>query len=141
MKRLLLAGALAAVAAVPAAACSPLNCAPSQFALSHGLLAVRAGGIDANVRVLDLRDGRTRWWLPPGVLAGDVLIHQDGTLLTWLNAVSGTRLASAVTGLRGRYSLVGSSLDGRRAVLARTERQDVVRHRRAGGRHATHRPR
>ena len=49
-----------------AAGCSPLDCAPSQIPLAGGkLLAVRARGIDGNIRVLDLQTGSTRWWLPP----------------------------------------------------------------------------
>src|SRR5438552_801231 len=96
MKRLALVALLAAVAATPGAAegaaCSPLTCAPSQVALADGsLLAVRAGGIDANVRVLDMRTGTTRWWLPPGVFGGDLLVHQDGSLLTWFDAPTGAR--------------------------------------------------
>ena len=128
MKRVLLAAGLAAAAivpgAAPGAACSPLSCAPNEVPLAGGkLLAVRTGGIGSNVRVLDLQSGKTKWWLPPGVFGGDLLIHQDGTLLTWFDAGTGARVASAVAHLRGTFSLVGGSLDGRRAVLARTERR------------------
>jgi hypothetical protein len=126
VKRFLLAAAFAVMAAVPSAAegaaCSPLNCAPNQVPLAGGkLLAVRAGGVDANVRVLDLQTGKTRWWLPGGVSGGNLLVHRDGTLLTWFDATTGARVASAVAGLHGSFSLIGASFDGRRAVLARTE--------------------
>jgi hypothetical protein len=126
VKRLALAAVVAAFTAVPGAAagaaCSPLNCAPSQLSLADGsLLALRAGGIDANVRVLDMRTGKTRWWLPAGVFGGDILVHKDGTLLTWFDAATGARVASTVAALRGSYALVGASPDGRRAVLARTQ--------------------
>jgi hypothetical protein len=128
MRRALVALALAVAAALPGAAagagCSPLDCAPSQLPLAGGsLLAVRAGGIDGNLRVLDLRSGRTRWWLPAGTFGGNLLVHKDGTLLTWFDAASGARVASTVANLHGIFALVGSSQDGRRAVLARTERR------------------
>jgi hypothetical protein len=131
VKRLALTALLAVIVAVPGAAagaaCSPLNCAPSQVSLADGsLLAVRAGGIDANVRVIDMRTGKTRWWLPPGVFGSDLLVHQDGNLLTWFDAATGARVASTVAPLRGRYALVGASLDGRRAVLARTQMRSTT---------------
>ena len=131
VKRLALAAVLAALVAVPGAAagaaCSPLNCAPSQVSLADGsLLAVRAGGVDANIRVLDLRTGKTRWWLPPGVFGGNLLVHQDGNLVTWFDPTTGARVTSAVAARRGRYVLVGASLDGKRAVLARTQAQSAT---------------
>src|SRR6266508_4307952 len=114
MRRALVALALAVAAALPgtaaAAGCSPLDCAPSQLPL-------------AGVRVLDLRTGRTRWWLPAGTFGGDLLVHKDGTLLTWFDAASGARVASTVANLHGIFALAGSSQDGRRAVLARTKRR------------------
>jgi hypothetical protein len=128
MNRLAFALALAIILALPAssrgAGCSPLNCGPSQLPLAGGtLLAVRARGVDGNIRVLSLRTGTTRWWLPAGILGGDLLVHEDGTLLTWFDAATGGRVASAVADLRGAFALVGSSQDGRQAVLARTERR------------------
>src|SRR5947208_16293758 len=127
MRRIALAAAAAAagLAALPGAAsaagCSPLNCAPSQLPLAGGrLLAVRAAGVDGNVRVLDLQSGRTRWWLPSGMFGGRLLVHADGSLVTWFDAATGARVASGVASLHGKFALVGASQDGRRAVLART---------------------
>ena len=125
MKRLLLVLALTVLAspgAAPAAGCSPIDCAPSQALLDGGnLLAVRAAGVDSIVRVLDLRTGMTRWHLPPGIQAGDTLVHQDAGLLTWYDAATGARVGDRVTQLRGVFQLVGTSQDGRRAVLTRTQ--------------------
>lgn len=73
------------------------------------------------VRVLDLRTGETRWRLPPGIVTGDVLVHQDGRLLTWYDAARGTRTGDAILGQHGTFALVGTSQDGSRAVLARTQ--------------------
>src|SRR5205807_917541 len=39
----------------------------------------------------------------------------------WFDAANGSRVASTVAALHGSFSLVGASLDGRRAVLARTQ--------------------
>jgi hypothetical protein len=128
MNRFAFALALAVIVALPGSArgagCSPLDCGPSQLPLAGGkLLAVRARGIDGNIRVLDLRTGATRSWLPAGILGGGLLVHEDGTLLTWFDAATGARVASAVANLHGAFALVGSSQDGRQAVLARTERR------------------
>jgi DNA-binding beta-propeller fold protein YncE len=124
MKRLVLVALLFA-ALVPAAsragACSPLNCSPSQFMLGNGsLLAVR-GAVYQNVRVIDLRTGNTLWRLPAGIVAGTTLVHQDGTLLTWYDAVRGARLRDAVLQVHGNFALAGASQDGRTAVVARTQ--------------------
>jgi hypothetical protein len=126
-----LAGVLALLAlllpgSASAAACSPLTCAPSQFALGNGsLLGVRStpGG---PLRVIDLRTGLTRWHLPAGIVSGNVLVHQDGSLLTWFDAARGTRLRDAVLQQRGRFTLVGLSTDARRAVLARTQKRSTT---------------
>jgi hypothetical protein len=117
---------LAAVLVLPRAAggayCSPLDCAPSQFTLAHGtMLAVRVG-VDKPVRVIDLRTGTTRWWLPPGIVTGETLVHRDGRLLTWYDLATGARLRDALLQTRGTFALVGASQDARRAVLARTQR-------------------
>jgi hypothetical protein len=124
MKRLVLVALLLA-AFVPAAsragACSPLNCSPSQFALGNGsLLAVR-GAVYQNVRVIDLRTGNTLWRLPSGIVSGKALVHKDGTLLTWYDAVRGARVSDAVLQAHGNFALVGASQDGRTAVVARTQ--------------------
>jgi hypothetical protein len=124
MKRLVLVAFLLA-AFVPAAsragACSPLNCSPSQFTLGDGSLLGVRGAVYQNVRVLDLRTGNTLWRLPAGVVAGNTLVHKDGTLLTWYDAVHGARVHDAVLQARGKFVLVGVSQNGRSAVVARTQ--------------------
>jgi hypothetical protein len=129
MKRLLLALAAAvlwAPGAANAAACSPLNCSPSQFVLGHGTLLAVRGAPDKPLRVIDLRTGRTKWWLPPGIVTGDTLVHQDGSLLTWLNAARGTRVGDALLQQHGAFALVGTSQDAKRAVLARTQSRSTT---------------
>ena len=117
MKRLLLvlvAATLLLPGAAHAAACSPLNCAPSQFTLAHGtLLAYRHSALGP-VRVVDLRSGATRFTLPGGFIARDVLVHQAGKRLEWYDASTGRRTASLT--LPFRIRLVGTSQDGSRAV-------------------------
>ena len=129
MRRVALLGSLLVLAlpgAANAAACSPLSCAPSQFVLEHGtLIAVRIAP-DKPLRVVDLRSGRTKWWLPPGIVTGDTLVHQDGSLLTWLDASRGTRVADAVMQAHGAFTLVGTSQDAKRAVLARTQHRSTT---------------
>ena len=123
---LLVLCALLVPGAARAAACSPLNCAPSQFALAHGTMLAVRGSVDKPIRVIDLRTGRTLWRLPAGIVTGDVLVHQDGSLLTWFDAARGTRSGDRVLALRGTYSLVGTSQDASRAVLARTQRRSTT---------------
>jgi hypothetical protein len=123
---LLCVGALLLPGAARAAACSPLDCAPSQFTLAHGTMLALRGDPYKPLRVIDLRTGRTAWRLPAGVVAGDVLVHLDGSLLTWFDAAHGTRTGDAVLSQRGRYSLVGASEDGSRAVLARTQHRSTT---------------
>lgn len=129
MKRLVLVAALLA-ACVPgaahAAACSPLDCSPSQFTLAHGsLLAVRIG-VDKPLRVIDLQTGATRWRLPEGIVSGNVLVHQDGSLLTWFSLTTGVRLDDAIAQQRGTFRLVGVAQSGTQAVLARTQRRSTT---------------
>ncbi len=126
-----LAGALALLAlllpgSAPAAACSPLNCSPSQFALANGSLLGFRPTADGPLRVIDLRSGVTRWHLPGGVVSGNILVHQDGVLLTWFDASSGNRLRDAVLQVHGHFALVGLSQDRRRAVLARTQKRSTT---------------
>ena len=78
------------------------------------------------LRVIDLRSGETRWRLPLGVVAGHVLVHLDGRLLTWFDAATGARLADAVLQAHGTFSLTGVSQDGREAVLARTQKRSTT---------------
>jgi hypothetical protein len=129
MKRLLLV-AIVLAAFVPAAsragACSPLDCSPSQFALARGsMLAVRIG-VDKPLRVIDLRTGATRWRLPAGIVSGNVLVHQDGSLLTWYSLTTGARLRDAVAQQRGAFELVGLAQNGQQAVLARTQHRSTT---------------
>ena len=76
--------------------------------------------------MLDLRTGATRWRLPSGMLGGNLLVHQDGTLLTWFNATTGARAGDTVAQTRGRFFLTGVSQDGKRAVLSRTQRRSTT---------------
>jgi hypothetical protein len=123
---LLCAGVLLLPGAARAAACSPLDCAPSQFTLAHGTMLAVRGDADKPLRVIDLRTGRTAWRLPAGIVAGDVLVHLDGSLVTWFDAARGTRTGDAVLAQHGRYALVGASQDGSRAVLARTQHRSTT---------------
>ena len=108
------------------AACSPLDCSTSQFAFAHGSLLGVRGNAHMPLRVIDLRTGETRWRLPPGVVAGHVLVHQDGRLVTWFDAATGARVADAVLQARGAFALTGASQDGQTAVLARTQRRSTT---------------
>jgi hypothetical protein len=129
MKRLLVAVLLVAAfvpAASQAGACSPLTCSPSQFPLGNGALLGVRGGVDRPVRVIDLRTGATLWRLPPGVVVGSTLVHQDGRLVTWFDTVRGRRLRDAVRQAHGNFALVGASQDARAAVLARTQARSTT---------------
>jgi hypothetical protein len=127
--RLLLV-ALLLVAVLPCAAgagvCSPLTCSPSQLTLRGGTLLAVRGGIDRPVRVIDLRTGKTLWRLPPGVVAGNTLLHQDGALVTWFDLTHGSRIRDALRQAHGNFTLVGASHDARVAVLARTQRKSTT---------------
>jgi hypothetical protein len=121
---------LAAAVLLPGAAsgggCPPIECALSETPIAHGsLLAFRPQG-GAPLRVVDLVTGRTRWRLPPGVLGGHRLVHQDGALLTWFDAATGARTGDAVLQRHGAFALVGAAQDGRRAVLARTQTRSTT---------------
>ncbi len=117
MKRLLLLLALVALlvpGAARAAACSPLNCAPSQFALAHGtLLGFRTAALRP-VKVVDLRTGALRFTLPGGFVAGDVLVHRADKTLEWYDASTGARTHAVA--LARTIRLAGVSQDGSRAV-------------------------
>jgi hypothetical protein len=114
------------VAGARGAACSPLDCSASQFAFAGGSLLGVRGNVHMPLRVIDLRSGATRWRLPPGVVGGHVLVHQDGRLLTWFDAATGVRLGDAVLQAHGTFALTGSSQDGRTAVLARTQQRSTT---------------
>jgi hypothetical protein len=118
MKRLALVLAAAAVllpGAAHAAACSPLNCAASQFSLAGGKMLGFRTGVDKPVTVVDLRTGKARWVLPAGFEAGDRYVHQAAYRLVWMNAATNRTLATSA--YPGGYELVGVSQDGSRAVL------------------------
>jgi hypothetical protein len=110
----------------PAAFCSPLNCAPSEFVLANGSLLAMRGNVYQPLRVIDLRTGATRWRLPAGVVQGRTLVARNGSLLTWYDIASGKRVADAPLQLHGTFSLVGASQDGTRAVLARTQHRSTT---------------
>ncbi len=117
MKRLLPVLALVVLflpGAAHAAACSPLNCAPSQFALARGtLLGFRTAALRP-VKVVDLRTGKLRFTLPGGFVAGNVLVHRAGKQLDWYDASTGARTHSVE--LARTVRLAGVSQDGSRAV-------------------------
>jgi hypothetical protein len=119
MKRLTLVLVAAAAFALPgaarAAACSPLNCAPSQFTLAHGTLLGFRTMVNKPVTVVDLKTGERRWVIPAGLVGGDLLVHQDGGSLVWYDASRGARLYAAPLP-SVEYSLAGVSQSGTRAV-------------------------
>ncbi|HEX7627080.1 MAG TPA: hypothetical protein VF379_08470 [Gaiellaceae bacterium] len=120
MKRLVLVLAAAALllpAAARSAACSPLNCAPSQFSLSHGTLLGFRTALAKPVTVVDLKTGQARWTLPAGLTGGNLLVHQTGRTLVWYDASRGTRLRTVR--LAHHPVLVGVSQNGTRAVVRR----------------------
>ncbi len=129
MKRLLL-GIAAAVLLLPGAAqpaaCSPLDCAPSQFLLARGTLLATRQRPESPVRVIDLRTGVTRWRLPAGIVTRNEIVHQDGRLLTWFDAATGARAGGATVQQRARFALVGTSQDAARAVLGRTQARSTM---------------
>jgi hypothetical protein len=126
MKRLLLVSVAAALllpGAARPAACSPLSCGPSQFSLAGGsLLAYRAAPAD-RLSVVDLRGGES-FTLPSGVLAGNVLVHQEGRGIEWYEASTGRKTADRVLPWKGR--LAGASQDGSRAVVFRSKRSLAI---------------
>jgi hypothetical protein len=118
MKRLLLvlvAATWLLPGAAHAAACSPLNCAASQFSLADGSLLGYRARVDAPVNVVDLQTGETKWRLPAGLVGANLLVHQNGTSLVWYDASLGVKVATAK--LTGVASLAGVSQNGTRAVV------------------------
>jgi hypothetical protein len=117
MKRLLLVLAAALLllpGAAVGAACSPLNCAPSQFTLAHGTLLGFRAAAGKPVTVVDLSTGKPKWVLPAGITGGSLLVHQDGARLVWYDATTGAKLY-AVALPSVEYSLAGVSQNGTRA--------------------------
>jgi hypothetical protein len=128
MKRLvlvLIAAAALAPAAARSAACSPLNCASSQFTVGGGTLLAVRGAVDKPVRVLDLASGALRWQLPAGIAAGNMLVHLDGRTVVWYDAARGVRVKQASVPSDGFY-LAGVSQSGKTAVLQRTKRDTTL---------------
>jgi hypothetical protein len=118
MKRLALVLSAAAVllpGAAHAAACSPLNCAASQFTLAGGKMLGFRTAIDKPVRVVDLRTGKVRWTLPAGFEAGDTFVSQLPNQIVWTDAAANRTLGKSA--FPGGYELVGVSQNGSRAVL------------------------
>jgi hypothetical protein len=123
MKRLALvlaAVALTAPTAAHAAACSPLNCAASQFTLAHGTLMGFRAAAGKPVNVVDLRTGKTKFTLPAGVEARNVLVHLEGQAVEWYDLTTGAKTQSIDVGME--YTLDGVSQDGSRAVLQQSDK-------------------
>jgi hypothetical protein len=118
MKRLLLVLAAATLLLLPgaarAAACSPLNCAPSQFTLSHGTLVAYRHTALGPVSVADLRTGKHLHTVPGGFVGGNVLVHKAGKRLEWFDLRTGRLLRSGTPLWPMRFA--GVSADGSRAV-------------------------
>lgn len=122
MKRLLLvlvAAALLLPGAARSAACSPLDCGPSQAVVSNGTLLAYRAAAHAPVSVADLRSGESLFSLPWGFVYGNVLVHQEGNRIEWYDAVSGKKTAERV--LPWKIRLAGASQDGSRAVAFRAK--------------------
>ncbi len=122
MKRLALVLAAAALllpAAGRAAACSPLNCAPSQFTLAHGTLMGFRTAADRPVTVVDLTTGKAKFALPAGVNARNYLVHLEGQVVEWYDLTLGTKVQSVA--VPAGYRLDGASQDGTRAVLQQVD--------------------
>ena len=111
--------AVALPAAARGAACSPLNCAASQFTLAHGTLLGFRTAVNKPVTVVDLKTGDARFVLPAGLTGGNLLVHQDGRSLAWYDASRGARLYTAALP-DVEYSLAGVSQNGTRAVALNT---------------------
>jgi hypothetical protein len=120
MKRLLLVLVAAFVllpGAAEGAACSPLNCAASQFTLGDGTLLGYRTAIGKPVRVVDLLTGEQRWTLPAGFVGGRLLVHRTADSVVWYDATLGTQVGTASVPDAAFY-LVGASQDGTSAVLS-----------------------
>jgi hypothetical protein len=121
MKKLALALAAAALllpGAARSAACSPLNCAPSQFTLAHGTLLGFRAEANKPVTVVDLNSGERKWVLPDGLVGANLLVHAAGRTLVWYDATTGARVGTAAMP-DVEYSLAGVSQNGTRAVALR----------------------
>jgi DNA-binding beta-propeller fold protein YncE len=127
MTRLLLVLAAALLllpGAASAAACSPLNCAPSQFTLAGGSLMGYRASSGAPVSIADLNTGETRFTLPAGLVFGRVLVHQEGNRIEWFDATTGQKTGQIA--MPWKIRLVGASQDGERAVAFRSKRSIAI---------------
>ena len=126
MKKLLLVSLLALTlpGAARSAACSPLNCAPSQFSVAGGTLLGYRLASDRPVTVVDLATGKPRFALPDGITAGDVLVHQAGSSLEWWDLRTGAKTRTIELDQLGQLS--GVSQDGSRAVTLLGQTLTVV---------------
>jgi hypothetical protein len=117
--------ALLLPAAARPAACSPLDCGPSQLVLANGTLLAYRAASHSPVAVTDLRSGESLFSLPWGFVYGSVLVHQDGNRIEWYDAATGKETAHRA--LPWKIRLVGASQDGRRAVAFRSKtRVEIV---------------
>lgn len=128
MKRLGLVLAVAALlvpGAARAAACAPLNCAPSQFSLAGGAMMGYRTAATADIKVVDLRTGNVRWTIHGGFEARNLIVHMDvGADVVWTDATTNTTVKRVKN--PQLFELVGASQDGARAVLRDGSRFAVV---------------
>jgi hypothetical protein len=128
MKRLLLVLAAVALLLLPgaarAAACSPLNCAASQFTFAGGTLMGYRASVGSPVSVADLRTGEPMFTMPAGLVFGRALVHQVGNRIEWYDATTGEKTGQ--NALPWKVRLVGASQDGQRAVAFRSKRSVAI---------------
>jgi hypothetical protein len=106
--------ALALPGAARSAACSPLNCAPSQFSVGNGTMLGYRTSAQSPVTIADLRTGKARFALPSGVAGGNLLVHKEGRTLAWYDLTTGQKTDSVSLNHDVRFA--GVSQDGTRAV-------------------------
>lgn len=117
MKRLALIAiifALGVPLAAQGAACSPLNCAPSQFSVGDGSMLGYRSGAESPVTIVDLRAGKARFALPSGIVGGNLLVHKEGNTLAWYDTTTGEKTDTVTLEHATRFA--GVSQDGKRAV-------------------------
>ena len=117
MKKLAIAAILLALAlpvAAQGAACSPLNCAPSQFAVGNGTLLGYRTAAHNPVTIVDLATGKARYALPSGIVGGNLLVHKAGLTLAWYDLTTGEKTSTVALAHQVRFA--GVSQDGKRAV-------------------------
>jgi hypothetical protein len=106
--------ALALPGAARSAACSPLDCAPSQFSVGNGTLLGYRTGAQSPVTIVDLRTGKVRFALPAGVAGGSLLVHKEGRTFSWYDMTTGQTTDTVTVNHDLRFA--GVSQDGKRAV-------------------------